>query len=305
MKWKLIIWMLILLALILMPLWQSTANLRLLELMLLSSVACLGLQLKTGQAGLISLGQAGFMALGAYSTAILLQQGWPLLLAMLVGVIIAAVIGGILGLTASRLSGPFLAIVSLAFGIGVSTWIANTDWLGASAGLMVPIPAFLQSENNLYYAVVAVVVFAYLTASFLSRSHWGLIWRAIRDKELLTVHLGINSNLHKSLVFGLGAAFGGLAGGLWAIYLGYLSPASFGFSLSVSLLAGLVFGGQGYLAGAVLGTSLLTLLEQNLLPAGLSGLGWMLEGLLMVIVILAFPRGLWHWIQQLWSSPSS
>lgn len=305
MKWKSPIWILGLLALLLMPFWQSSANLRLIELMLLSSVASIGLQLKTGQAGLISLGQAGFMALGAYCTAILLQQAWPLPLAILVGVILAGGIGGILGMSASRLSGPYLAIVSLAFGIGISTWIANTDYLGASAGLMVPIPAFLQSEHSLYYVVLAVAGLAYLAAYLLSHSHWGLIWRAIRDRELLTVHLGINSNLHKSLVFGIGAAFGGLAGGLWAIYLGYLSPASFGFSLSVSLLAGLVFGGQGYLAGAVLGTSLLTLLEQNLLPAGLSGLSWMLEGLLMLIVILAFPQGLWYWIQQLWSSPSS
>ncbi|MFK7921648.1 MAG: branched-chain amino acid ABC transporter permease, partial [Bacteroidia bacterium] len=81
---------------------------------------------------------------------------------------------------------------------------------------------------------------------------------------------------------------------------GYLSPTSFGFTLSISLLAGIVFGGMYSLQGAIIGVCLLTFLEQNLLPTGLSSIGWMLEGAIMIIVIMAFPKGIWHEIQSLW-----
>ncbi|MFK7926488.1 MAG: branched-chain amino acid ABC transporter permease, partial [Bacteroidia bacterium] len=260
----------LLLGLLSLPWLLSSSSLRLVELMLILSIAGMGLQLLTGQAGLISLGQAGFMAIGAYTTSFILSKGYPLGVGVLAAVSLAAVGGLLLGLPANRLKGPYLAIVSLAFGIGISTWIAHTEWLGASSGMSVVIPdlsmGFISQEYSLYGFILIVAITIYMISRVLRSSAWGLIWLGLRDQEVMVAHLGINPARYKSLAFAICAAFGGLSGSLWAMYVGYLSPTSFGFTLSISLLAGIVFGGMYSLQGAIIGVCLLTFLEQNLLP---------------------------------------
>ncbi|MEL7532105.1 MAG: branched-chain amino acid ABC transporter permease, partial [Bacteroidota bacterium] len=164
---------LLILGLLSLPLYGSAASIRLVELILIYIIAGMGLQLLTGQAGLISLGQVGFMAIGAYATAYLLQSAWPLALAMLVGVLLSALLGILLAIPANRLTGPYLAIISLAFGIGISTWISHTNWLGASSGMRVAVPPQLQ-EESLYFLVVIISIVAYGGASVLRSSKWGL-----------------------------------------------------------------------------------------------------------------------------------
>jgi len=300
-RWLSILMMLGLLAL---PFLGSASMLRLLELILIYGIAGMGLQLLTGQAGLISLGQAGFMAVGAYTAAFLLSLQWPLVIAIVVAVFVSALVGILLAIPANRLQGPYLAIVSLAFGIGISTWIAHTDWLGASAGMRVAIPNLaigpLSQENGLYLLIMLMAVAAYIGASVLRSSPWGLIWKGLRDQEIVIAHLGLNPAYYKSLAFVICAGFGGLAGALWALYITYLSPTSFGFTLSISLLAGIVLGGLYTLEGALIGIAALSLLEQNLLPTAMSSVGWMLEGAILILVMLAFPKGVWQKIQTKW-----
>ncbi|MEM6343021.1 MAG: branched-chain amino acid ABC transporter permease [Bacteroidota bacterium] len=287
------------LGLLSLPLFGSAASIRLVELVLIYSIAGMGLQLLTGQAGLISLGQAGFMAIGAYTTAYLLQLGWPLALAIPLAVLLSGLVGILLAIPANRLSGPYLAIVSLAFGIGISSWISHTNWLGASSGMRVLTPQQLP-ETGLYFMIVIISFVAYIGASVLRSSKWGLIWQGIREQEILIAHLGIKAAYYKSWAFVICAAFAGLAGALWALYLTYLSPTSFGFTLSISLLAGIVLGGLYKLEGAILGIALLSLLKQNLLPTDLSSLGWVLEGAILMLFMLALPQRLWQIIQTKW-----
>ncbi|MEL7534999.1 MAG: hypothetical protein AAFN10_27095 [Bacteroidota bacterium] len=128
-------------------------------------------------------------------------------------------------------------------------------------------------------------------------SKWGLIWQGIREQEILIPHLGINAAFYKTWAFVISAAFAGLAGALWALYITYLSPTSFGFTLSISLLAGIVLGGLYTLEGAILGIALLSLLKQNLLPTDLSSLGWVLEGAILVLFMLDIPQRLWQKFQ--------
>ncbi len=278
----------------------------------------LGMNILVGDTGQVSLGHAGFLAIGAFTTVLMMTEvGAPFLLALPVGGLVTALFGFLLGLPALRLQGPYLAIVTLGFGLAVTQIIGHWELFGGHMGLVVPTatlgPISLSGDVSKYYLVVGTALVLALCARNLSVTRVGRAFRAIRDSEIAAATMGVNVAYYKTLSFALSAAFTGIAGGLLAITTGFISPGDFHFLLSLMFLAMVVFGGLGSIPGAVLGSIAMGYLNLEMdafeeLPllgpvlesfsdgfmssAGLPNVGWVVTGLLIVLTILIEPKGL-------------
>ena len=220
----------------------------------------LGMNLLIGDTGQVSLGHAGFLAVGAYTTVLMMTElGAPFPLALPVGGLVTAGFGFLLGLPALRLQGPYLAIVTLGFGIAVTQIIGHSAFFGGHMGLVVPTatlgPISLSGDVSQYYVIVGTALVLALCARNLSVTRVGRAFRAVRDSEIAAATMGVDVAYYKTLSFALSAAFTGIAGGLLALMTGFISPGVFNFLLSLMFLAMVVFGGIGSIPGAVLGRS--------------------------------------------------
>jgi ABC-type branched-subunit amino acid transport system permease subunit len=232
-------------------------------------IAC-GLNVLAGLSGQISLGHAGLYAIGAYTAALLatrLSVGFWI--ALPIAVAVTALVGAALALAALRLSGPYLAMVTIAFGIIVEA--ALVEWVGLTGGpggvFNIPRPALLGVALPLarYYLVVALVTAVALwTTRNLMRSAWGRAFVAVKDSELAADSLGLSTYGLRTVAFTLSAAFAGAGGALFAFLNGYLSPDSFTLQTSILLLLVVLFGGLGTLAGPLVGALVLVLLPELL-----------------------------------------
>ncbi len=278
----------------------------------------LGMNILVGDTGQVSLGHAGFLAIGAYTTVLMMTElGAPFPLALLVGGVVTAGFGFLLGLPALRLQGPYLAIVTLGFGIAVTQIIGHSAFFGGHMGLVVPDatigPIRLSGDVSQYYVIVGTTLVLALCTRNLSVTRVGRAFRAIRDSEIAAATMGVDVAYYKTLSFALSAAFAGIAGGLLALMTGFISPGVFTFLLSLMFLAMVVFGGLGSIPGAILGSIVMGYLNLEMdafedLPllgpalesfsarfmstAGLPNVGWVVTGLLIVFTILLEPRGL-------------
>jgi len=273
------------------------------------------LNLVNGYTGQFSLGHAGFMAVGAYASAswsdhldpiflnLLGGGGNPLavntvfLLSMLFGGLLAAVAGLIVGIPSLRLRGDYLAIMTLGFGEIIRTAILNIDFLGASRGY-----SGIAPYTNLFwtYGVAAICIYVVLT---LVNSTYGRGFLTVRDDEVAAEAMGINTTKYKVIAFVVGAFFAGIAGSLFAHYVGFLTPEGFNFFKSVEVVVIVVLGGMGSTAGVVLTAAMLTLLSEaqralahtSFVPLQYRGLlenRLILYSLLLIIFMLTRPQGL-------------
>ena len=278
----------------------------------------LGMNLLIGDTGQVSLGHAGFLAVGAYTTVLMMTElGAPFPLALPVGGLVTAGFGFLLGLPALRLQGPYLAIVTLGFGIAVTQIIGHSAFFGGHMGLVVPTatlgPISLSGDVSQYYVIVGTALVLALCARNLSVTRVGRAFRAVRDSEIAAATMGVDVAYYKTLSFALSAAFAGIAGGLLALMTGFISPGVFNFHLSLMFLAMVVFGGIGSIPGAVLGSIVMGYLNLEMdafeefpllgptlesfssrfmSSGGLPNFGWVVTGLLIVLTILIEPRGL-------------
>ncbi|HLT58938.1 MAG TPA: branched-chain amino acid ABC transporter permease [Limnochordales bacterium] len=274
-------------------------------------IVAIGLNLLVGYTGQISLGHVGFVAVGAYAAThfVTAAQQWPFIqwlggpfwLALLVAGAAAALFGVLVGLPALRLEGPYLAIVTLGFGLAVQQILINWPAVsGGRMGLFVPTPRigpwWLDSDRSLYYLVWTCVVLLSLAAFNLSRSHVGRAFVALRDSDIAAEVTGVNLRLYKTLAFAVSAFYAGLAGGLLAYVIMYLEPTMFNLYESIYYLAMVVVGGLGTVPGSMFGAMLLTLMEfglsqfQEYLPIVYGG---------TVILVMALePMGLYgRWLK--------
>jgi branched-chain amino acid transport system ATP-binding protein len=257
-------------------------------------VAC-GLNVLAGLTGQISLGHAGFYAIGAYAAALAATRlGLGLLTALPLAVALAAVVGAGLGLTALRLSGPYLAMVTIAFGIIVEgalvEWVALT---GGPGGIFdIPRPALAGRALALggYYHVVATAAaLALLLSRNLMRSAWGRAFVAVKGSELAAESLGLSAYRVRTVAFTLSAGFAGAGGALFALLNGYLSPDSFTLQSSILFLLIVLFGGLGTLAGPLVGAVALVLLPE--LIRQFAEYRLILYGSLLLLSVYFLPRG--------------
>lgn len=287
-----------------------------------------GLNIVVGLAGLLDLGYVAFYAVGAYTTALLSTQfGFSFWICLPLAGIFAAFWGVLLGFPVLRLRGDYLAIVTLAFGEIIRLVLINwSDVTGGSAGILsIPGPTFFGLSFKpgpdsfastfglpnsplyrlffLYYLILALALLTFWVTERLRRLPMGRAWEALREDETAARALGIDTVKAKLTAFAIGAAFGGLAGAFFAARQGFVSPKSFEFMESATILAIVVLGGMGSQIGVVIaavvmigGTELLREIDwlkavfgQDFNPLQYRML---LFGLAMVVIMIWRPRGL-------------
>ena len=274
--------------------------------------AVAGLTVLTGLSGQISLGNGAFMFVGAYTVALLLKHhpgagNGEFVLILLAAILVAAAVGGLVGVAAARLRGPYLAGVTLALAIGLPVLPKYSHLqgpLGGHAGFSVDAPLGPSSIDffrwQAWVCCVAAVITLFLLAN-LSRSRVGRAFRAVRDDEIAASLAGMSVARVQVLAFVVSAGCAGLAGGLLADVSGAVGPNSFPLTLSLGLLAAAVFGGLGTLSGAVYGSIVITLLPQwshdlashvSLSTNVVYNLPYALYGLGLIVGMLVFPLGI-------------
>jgi len=268
-------------------------------------VIAVGLNLLVGYTGQISLGHAGFVAVGAYAAGIMaarLHLPWPA--AMAGGGLVASLFGFLVGIPALRLTGPYLTIATLGFGIAVNQVLTNWEALsGGRSGLFLPKLAIAGTrlrDHHIYYLFAAITAAGVWVAFNLVRSHIGRAFVAIRDSDIAAEVTGVNLTIYKTLAFAVSAFYAGLGGAMLAYLLGFLEPQMFTLFESVYYLSMIVVGGLGTIPGAVLGAALLTILPQQL--AGLKQFLPLVYGATIVFVMAVEPWGLYgRWLRiKLW-----
>ncbi|MFC4057353.1 branched-chain amino acid ABC transporter permease [Planomonospora corallina] len=267
-------------------------------MVLVYAVALLGLNLLVGHAGQISLGHGAFFAVGAYGTAIMLDR-WelPHLLTLPVAAAVAFVLGLALGVPAMRLRGPYLALVTLAIAVFLVPLLKRFEQVtGGSMGLTLgkPVPPAwtgLAEDQWLYFLALAVAAAAFLLAGGLLRSRVGRALHALRDDEAAAEVMGVRPSRYKTLAFAWSALFAGAAGSVYTWVIGFVSPDSFTVTLSITLLAGIVVGGLGSLAGPPLG-GLFVMFVPSIAQDVNDAAPGVVFGLLIIAVMYVAPAGL-------------
>jgi branched-chain amino acid transport system ATP-binding protein/branched-chain amino acid transport system permease protein len=261
-----------------------------------STIVVLGLNVLIGFSGQISLGHAGFYGVGAYTTALLsAQAGWPLWITFPAAVVAAAVAGLVLALPAIRTKGLYLAVMTIAFGFVVE--ILSQRWVELTGGTMgvygIPALSWFGAPVGAvgYFYVVAVAALGLqLLLNQLVGSLWGKTLTAVKDSEPAAEAIGIDVLRWKVLAFVVSAGCAGLGGAFFAHQNGYINSDAFTFSTSLFFLVALIVGGLGSRYGAVVGVTVLTLLNQ--LSARLYEYRFYTLGLLLLGVLIFMPFGL-------------
>lgn len=234
-------------------------------------ILSLGLNIMVGYTGLLNLGFAAFYAIGAYSYALFnttLALGfWE---SLPLSMVISAVAGFLLGIPALRLRGDYLAIVTLGFGeitrIVLNNWVGVTNGPNGIAGIQRPsiIGIEFKGVTDYYYLVLFFVLFTIFFINRVINSKAGRAWMSIRDDEIAASTIGIDTFLYKLYAFTFGALWAGLAGQLFAAKMRFVSPESFTFLESVLILSMVILGGQGSIAGSIIGAIILVVLPEIL-----------------------------------------
>jgi branched-chain amino acid transport system permease protein len=264
------------------------------------AIAILGLVILIGLCGQISLGHGAFLALGGYTVAILSHRfETPDWLSIPIAALLCSVVGISLGLVALRLEGVYMALTTFALAVAVPSILKRfKDLTGGVGGITlkpVSVPtslhAFLTPERWTYLWTWALLGVLFAVSWFVLRGRVGRSLRALRDSETAAVAFGVNPQVYKTLAFAWSAAFAGIAGGILAIATAYVSPDSYGFALSLTLIIGAVLGGLDLLWGALLGGFLIEFLPlwaQKINAAAPS----LVYGIALIVVMIVLPGGI-------------
>lgn len=259
-------------------------------------IAVSGLDLLFGYSGQISLGHAAFYAVGAYTSALLsLKAGFPVWLSLPAGALLAGLVGVVIALPSVKLVHHFLALVTIGFGEIVRLFVMNVEFTGGHTGLL-GIPAFklgplvLRSKAEYFYLILFCVVLALVAKQRLVHSRVGRALVAIRENPRAAESFGINLVGYKVWVFAISAIYTGLAGGLYAHLVRFISPETFSGGQSVLFLIVLLFGGVASMWGPVIGAVVISLLTESLQALG-SAQG-LVYGCAILVVLFLLPRGI-------------
>ncbi len=272
----------------------------------LAAIVTVGVSLLMGYAGQVSLGQAAFYASGAYAAALLALHGVPTLIGLLVAPAVAALFAVIVGIPLLRLRGHHLAFATLATQLISLSMMGRLRVTGGDIGLqgIPPLavgPFELRADRSYaYVAWTALALVALITHNVMT-SRPGRALRALATSEVAAESSGVPVGRYKLAVFALAAAFAGLAGGVYAFYVGYVAPGSFPVLLSFEYVVMAVVGGLGTIEGALVGAALVTVVVQLLNQvATLEGmpryapsvLSYAAYSLLLIVAVLFLPEGI-------------
>jgi len=270
----------------------------------LLAIIGIGLNVLIGLSGQMSFGHAGFYAIGAYVVAILTTRAglgfwvaWPL------AGILCAMIGALLALPALRVKGPYLAMVTIAFGIVVEHGIIEMSGVtGGQNGIMDIVgPSFselLSGERAIAVIAIVATAISFFAYALVSRGNWGAAMRAVRDSEIAAESIGLNPLIVKTMAFIVSAFLAGLAGGLYAPLSGFVTPGSFGFTESILFVLIVMIGGAGTLLGPLVGALIVGVLPELL--ARFEDARLLIFGVLLLVVLWSAPNGVAGLFVQLW-----
>ncbi|KAF5074484.1 branched-chain amino acid ABC transporter permease [Proteiniclasticum sp. QWL-01] len=248
-------------------------------------ILAVSLNLITGYTGQFSLGHASFMAIGAYTSGILTARlDLPFIVGVLGAAVMAALAGVLIGAPTLRLKGDYLAIATLGFGEIVRIIGLNWEYAGGAMGLN-DIPRYTTWTWLFALTVLTVVVIS----NFIHSRH-GRAVISIREDEIASSSMGVNTSFYKVLVFSLGALFAGVAGALYANYFYFIKPSSFGFMRSIDILVFVVMGGLGSIRGSIVSAIALTLISLSL--QGIPELRMVLYAVILFIMMVYKPQRL-------------
>jgi branched-chain amino acid transport system permease protein len=296
------------------PLYFSNYWLGVFNLIGITLIAAVGLNILVGYCGQLSIGHAGFIAVGAYTAAVLTNRlEMPFLVGLIGAGLVAGLIGLIFGLPSVRVKGFYLAITTIAAQF-IIIWVIN-HWgvTGGFVGIKVPYASIgglvFRSESSQFYLIITIAALCVFLAKNLTRTKVGRAFIAIRDNDLAAEVMGVNLLYYKLLAFFIGCFFAGIAGALLAHWIGFLNTEQFSFTESILYIGMIIIGGLGTSVGPIFGVVFIRILQQLLtvnlvpflestlttLPAGFAtGITPMLFGLVIVLFLILEPRGLAH-----------
>jgi len=281
----------------------------------LYSIASLGLVLLTGVAGLTSFGQAAFVGVGAYTAAFLAAKlGISPWLTLLVGIGLSVLVALVLGAITLRMSGHYLPLATIAWGLALNYTMANMEFLGKYDGLMgvPPVTLFgiaLSDGRGMYGLIWVFALAAALAAKHLLDSRPGRAIRALKSGTTMAEAMGISTFRYKLVVFVLAAVLAAISGWLYAHFQRTVNPSPFGLNRGIEYLFMAVLGGVGYVWGAFLGAGVVKIVEdqlQVLLPKLIGSSGnfeVIVFGLVMIVVLKYAPDGLWSFVARWFPAP--
>lgn len=295
------------------------------------SIVLLGLSFLTGASGQISLGNSAFMGVGALAVAIWANHhtSTPIVVTLLIAVACGTLVGLLLGLPATRLRGPYLAGMTLAFAVAFTAIVNSfTSWTGGDAGLQLPtavtpphwLSSFFNAQtsllrvNTMWLADITIVVtgvaFFFMANLFASRT--GRAMRLVRDNEVAAELVGVSLPRARVIAFMVSSAYAALGGALWTLINNSVQPPSFSLALSITILSLVVIGGIGTISGALIGgviyaysTNVISWFTQHtgINPQGnlASQLPGIVFGGLLILTMLFAPMGIVGAIRRLWA----
>ena len=266
----------------------------LLALVALTAMVGIGLNILVGLTGQISLGHVGFYAIGAYTVAILTLNGVSFWIALPLAGAVAGIVGFVVSLPALRVSGPYLAMLTIAFAFivqhGTIEWRALTGGANGLMGIAPPsIGPLIFSEREMAMLAVTLAGLSLYAFHRLARSGWGMAMVAVRDAEVAASAIGINPVIVKTAAFALSAVFTGFAGGIFAPLMMFVAHDSFPFSQSILFLFAVVVGGAGWTLGPIIGALVSVVLPELL--SGLAEYRLLFFGVSLLVILWVAPEG--------------
>jgi branched-chain amino acid transport system permease protein len=273
----------------------------------ISIILALGLNFQVGSAGIPNLGYAAFYGVGAYASALLSTHfGFSFWISLLAAGFIAALFGWLVGLPTLKTRSYHMALVSIAFGLVTYIMLNNLAFTGGPNGIKnIPAPelfgwsffstirifgAAYPVQFNFYYLVLAFTLIMLVGAYFLYNSKIGLFWNAVREDEIAAKCSGINVSRLKLLAFAMGAFLAGIAGSLYAHYIGYISPENFNFNMSLQVLGMVIMGGMDNILGVGIGAFILAVAPEKF--RALADFRMLATGSIILLMLMFRPSGI-------------
>ena len=280
-----------------LPFFGSDYLTNLLIIVMLHALPALGVSLLMGYTGQISLGHAAFYGLGAYGAAAFsVHMGLNPWMSIVLAVVLVGVTSSYLGWVIFRLRGHYLAVATLGFGFIVNiAFVELRDWTGGPNGLpgIPPLEVFgfaFISDRSFFYIAWAVLLVTVLMAQNLVNAPIGLIMRGIAESERAVGSLGNDVTAIKRKILVISAVIAAVSGGLYAHYIGYISPQPFGIEFSIKLVVIIAIGGFRSIPGVLFATLFVTVITEPLQQLGYYDV--VVYGLFLVIIIAYMPQGL-------------
>jgi ABC-type branched-subunit amino acid transport system permease subunit len=241
----------------------------LLETIMIYAIVLFGLDIVVGYTGQVSLGHAGLFGIGSYTAGVLVMKlAAPLWVTVIASILVTAGFGALLALPALRVSGPYLAMVTLAFGTIIQILINEMTFLTEGPmGIKLQKPSLfghVLDEREYFWLVAVLMVLALIVVHRILRSHLGRAFEALRGSPVASDCMGVSVYRYKVYAFVISAGFAGLAGSLYAYSEQYISPNSYNFELTVLFLLAVIMGGRKSRIGSMLGAAVIVLLPKLL-----------------------------------------